>query len=184
MTAITRLLKSYLQINTTPKYDRQTQALDRFVDAIDNTTVHPNRNTTQGIEAATPQEGSGVDIQMKDTDYDLVSGVSDDHLYYANQSGEDNSPELDNTVVARVRENRSVFTVMAQQSTKNLGLEEALPPITGIGWNITKDALRHESNYVKEGLDVATQGNSAVKTAYLMKKIKPAFRNMGLKISR
>ena len=105
MTAITRLLKSYLQINMTPKYDRQTQALDRFVDAIDNITVHPNRNKTQGIEAATPQEGSGVDLQMKDTDYDPVSGVSDDHLYYANQSGEDNSPELDNTVVTRVREN-------------------------------------------------------------------------------
>ena len=121
---------------------------------------------------------------MKDTDYDLVAGVSDDHLHYANQSGEDNSSEVDNTVVARVRENRSVrevFMVMAQQSTKNLGLEEALPPITGMGWTVTKDALRHESNYVKEGLDVATQGNSAVKTAYL---IKPAFRNMGLKINR
>ena len=73
---------------------------------------------------------------------------------------------------------------MAQQSTKNLGLEIAPPPITGIGWTVIKDALRHESNYVKEGLDVATQGNSAVKTAYFMKKSKPAFRNMGLKISR
>ena len=97
------------QVISTNKYDsqiRQTNPSARqMCDAIDNVTVHPNRNTTQGIEAATPQEGSGVDLQMKDTDYDPVSGVSDDHLYYANQSGEDNSPELDNTVVTRVREN-------------------------------------------------------------------------------
>ena len=105
MTAITRLLKSYLQINMTPKYDRQTQALDRCVTRSTTLRFTPNRNATQGIEAATPQEGSGVDLQMKDTDYDPISGVSDDHLYYANQSGEDNSPELDNTVVTRVREN-------------------------------------------------------------------------------
>ena len=118
------LPKSYLQMNITPKYDRQTQALDRLVEAINNTTVHPDRNTTQGIEAATPQEGSGADIQMKDTDYDLVSGVSDDHLQYANQSGEDNSSEADNTVVARVREKRSVreiFTVMAQLVRRTYG---------------------------------------------------------------
>ena len=63
---------------------------------------------------------------------------------------------------------------MAQQSTKNLGLEIAPPPITGIGWTVIKDALRHESNYVKEGLDVATQGNSVVKTAYLMKSNQPS----------
>ena len=56
-----------------------------------------------------------------------------------------------------------------------------------MGWAVIKDALRTESNYVKEELRTEIRDDSAKNTADLIKKITPTFKSIameGLKTSR
>ena len=161
--------------------------------------IYQYGNDTQGIKGTTPKEGSGVDIAINDAYDDLLSKTTilpdeifeefDD--YYFNRSEGDDSSKTDDALAVRSRPNRSVGQVaiqLAQQLTDVFGLDIAIPPqALQMGWAVIQDAIRHESNYVKEELAITVRDNSATTTADIIKKIKPVFKDIavaGFKTSR
>ena len=188
-----------------PLNDTQSQALDETTVRVNNEqtlTTIMEIDDTQEIGNTTPQEGSGVDTITKDTHDNLFSDISGtttlpDEMftnydeYYFNHSEGDDRPRTDSTLLARSRPNRSVGQVaiqIAQSLTDVLGLEMAISPkMLQMGWAIIQDALRTESNYVKEELLTEIRDDSAKTTADLIKKIKPTFKSIameGLRTSR
>ena len=187
-----------------PLNNVQLQAFDETTVRFDNEqtlTTTMEIDNTQEIGNTTPQEGSGVDTTTKDTHDDLVpdilrTTISDDMFTrydesYYTLSEEDDHPRTDNNLVARSRPNRSVGQVaiqLAQQLTDVLGLDMAISPIMlQMGWAVVKDALRTESNYVREELLTKIRDDSVKTTADIMKKIKPTFKSIameGLRTSR
>ena len=190
-----------------PLNDEQPQALDETTVHVDNgrtLTTTMEIDDTQEIGNTTPQEGSGVDTTTEDTHDDLISDISGttnlpdevfsnyDELYRTLPNSEgDDRPRTDSNPVARSRPNRSVGQVaiqIAQSLTDVLGLEIAISPkMIQMGWAVIKDALRTESNYVKEELRTEIRDDSAKTTADLIKKITPTFKSIameGLKTSR
>ena len=187
-----------------PLNDAQPQAFDETTVRFDNeqtlTTTMEIENT-QEIGNTTPQEGSGVDTTIKNTHDDLVpdilrTTISDamfsqyDESYY-NLSEEEDHSRTNNNLVARSRPNRSVgqvATQLAERLTDILGLDIAISPIMlQMGWAVVKDALRTESNYVKEELLTEIRDDSVKTTADIMKRIKPTFKSIameGLRTSR
>ena len=69
-----------------------------------------------------------------------------------------------------------------------MGLDMAISPtMLQMGWAVVKDALRTESNYVKEELLTKIRDDSVKTTADIMKRIKPTFKSIameGLRTSR
>ena len=186
-----------------PLNNLQSRALDETMVRIDNEqTLNTTMDDSQEIGNITPQEGSGTDITKEDIPDDLFSDITGttilpddtftayDERYYYHSEGEDH-PRTDNSLSARSRPNRSAGQVaifLAQQLTDVLGLEMAISPqMLQMGWAVIKDALRTESNYVKEELLIEIRDDSATATADLIEQITPTFKSIameGLKTSR
>ena len=168
--------------------DRRTQALDETTTRINDeqiptTMIYQDENDTQEIRDTTPPEGSGVDILINNTYDDLLSKVTilpdeifeeyDD--YYFNQSEGYDSSKTDDTLAVRSRPNRSAGQVaiqLAQHVTDALGLDVPIPPVVfSMGWAVFQEAMRRESDYVKEEVAVAMRDNSATTTADVIKKL-------------
>ena len=184
--------------------DRRTQALDETTTRINNeqiptTMIYQDENDTHEIRDTTPPEGSGVDILINNTYDDLLSKVTilpdeifeeyDD--YYFNRSEGYDSSKTDDTLAVRSRPNRSAGQVaiqLAQHVTDALGLDVPIPPVVfSMGWAVFQEAMRRESDYVKEEFAIAMRDNSATTTADVIKKIKPIFKDIavtGFKTSR